>query len=130
MCLIVVRPLILASLIFCPFVFTPMNYGSHNKNLHSKNYCPSFFYSCPRIIISHSYPYTWETNSCTGIDVGYHIARGCHSGKKTCERSFCFWTCMRNKNDNDDSTTITSTSSTTTTTARLHLYLYRTAPSV
>ncbi|KAJ7372444.1 hypothetical protein OS493_018950 [Desmophyllum pertusum] len=37
--------------------------------------------SCPRIIISHSYPYQWETNSCTSIDVGYHISTGCHSGK-------------------------------------------------
>lgn len=35
--------------------------------------------NCPRIIVSHSYPYTWETNHCTSIDVGYHIAHRCHS---------------------------------------------------
>lgn len=34
--------------------------------------------TCPRIIISHSYPYQWETNNCTNIDVGYRIHRGCH----------------------------------------------------
>jgi len=34
---------------------------------------------CPRIIISGSYPYKWETNSCTSIDRGYRIAPGgCH----------------------------------------------------
>ena len=38
--------------------------------------------SCPRIIISHYYPYKWETNHCTTTDVGYHISRGCHSGKQ------------------------------------------------
>ena len=30
---------------------------------------------CPRIIISHHYPYKWETNTCTSLDVGYHIWR-------------------------------------------------------
>jgi len=35
--------------------------------------------SCPRIIISHSYPYKWETNTCTTTDVGYRISGGCHS---------------------------------------------------
>nr|XP_058955592.1 uncharacterized protein LOC131782868 [Pocillopora verrucosa] len=34
--------------------------------------------TCPRIIISHSYPYQWETNNCTNIDKGYRIYRGCH----------------------------------------------------
>ncbi|XP_022792592.1 uncharacterized protein LOC111331695 isoform X2 [Stylophora pistillata] len=34
--------------------------------------------SCPRIIISHSYPYHWETNNCTTIAKGYHISDGCH----------------------------------------------------
>ncbi|CAH3031058.1 unnamed protein product [Pocillopora meandrina] len=34
--------------------------------------------TCPRIIISHSYPYQWETNNCTNIDVGYRINTGCH----------------------------------------------------
>ncbi|CAH3031061.1 unnamed protein product [Pocillopora meandrina] len=29
--------------------------------------------TCPCKIISHSYPYRWETNSCTNIDVGYRI---------------------------------------------------------
>ncbi|CAH3017830.1 unnamed protein product, partial [Porites evermanni] len=28
---------------------------------------------CPRIIISNHYPYKWETNTCTSLDVGYHI---------------------------------------------------------
>ncbi|XP_020621720.1 uncharacterized protein LOC110059367 [Orbicella faveolata] len=37
---------------------------------------------CPRIIISHSYPYEWETNNCTTTDVGYRISHGCHSGKQ------------------------------------------------
>ena len=36
--------------------------------------------SCPRIIISYSYPYQWESN-CKGIEKGYLIWRGnCHSG--------------------------------------------------
>ncbi|CAH3017833.1 unnamed protein product [Porites evermanni] len=30
---------------------------------------------CPRIIISNHYPYKWETNTCTSLDVGYHIGR-------------------------------------------------------
>ncbi|PFX24417.1 hypothetical protein AWC38_SpisGene10979 [Stylophora pistillata] len=33
---------------------------------------------CPRIIISYSFPYQWETNDCTEIDVGYRIFAGCH----------------------------------------------------
>ncbi|KAJ7372455.1 hypothetical protein OS493_018962 [Desmophyllum pertusum] len=33
---------------------------------------------CPRIIVSYSHPYQWETNSCTSIDVGYRIYPGCH----------------------------------------------------
>ncbi|XP_020905052.1 uncharacterized protein LOC110243304 [Exaiptasia diaphana] len=33
--------------------------------------------ACPRIIISHSYPYVWESN-CKGTTQGYHIV-ACHS---------------------------------------------------
>ncbi|XP_078343963.1 uncharacterized protein LOC144629598 [Oculina patagonica] len=33
--------------------------------------------SCPRIIISHSYPYQWESN-CKGIDKGYLTGDSCH----------------------------------------------------
>ncbi|XP_022806201.1 uncharacterized protein LOC111343319 isoform X1 [Stylophora pistillata] len=35
--------------------------------------------NCPRIIISHSHPYHWETNNCTSTAVGYRIFSGCHS---------------------------------------------------
>ncbi|XP_078366384.1 uncharacterized protein LOC144650552 [Oculina patagonica] len=35
--------------------------------------------NCPRIIISHSYPYQWESSPCTTTAVGYHIYNGCHS---------------------------------------------------
>lgn len=38
--------------------------------------------SCPRIIISYSFPYEWETNNCTTIDVGFHIWGECHRGKE------------------------------------------------
>ncbi|XP_078380917.1 uncharacterized protein LOC144663744 isoform X3 [Oculina patagonica] len=31
--------------------------------------------SCPRIIVSHTYPYQWESN-CKGTELGYHIANG------------------------------------------------------
>ena len=41
------------------------------------------FYSCPRIIVSHVYPYHWESN-CKGILNGYSIhPSGCHRGKKS-----------------------------------------------
>ena len=40
-------------------------------------------YGCPRIIISHSYPYKRETNSCAYIDVGYHIYPPCHRGNRS-----------------------------------------------
>lgn len=33
---------------------------------------------CPRIIISHSFPYRWETNTCTNQTTGYRIAGSCH----------------------------------------------------
>ncbi|XP_073232812.1 uncharacterized protein [Porites lutea] len=33
---------------------------------------------CPRLIISHHYPYTWETNNCTSLDVGYRIFLSSH----------------------------------------------------
>ncbi|XP_078379134.1 uncharacterized protein LOC144662239 [Oculina patagonica] len=33
--------------------------------------------SCPRIIISYSYPYQWESN-CNGIDKGYLTYTSCH----------------------------------------------------
>ncbi|XP_032217973.2 uncharacterized protein LOC116601367 isoform X2 [Nematostella vectensis] len=34
--------------------------------------------SCPRIIVSFSYPYVWESN-CFGVEAGYSISRGgCH----------------------------------------------------
>ena len=40
------------------------------------------FYSCPRVIVSHVYPYYWESN-CKGILNGYRIhPSGCHRGKK------------------------------------------------
>ena len=40
-----------------------------------------FFFRCPRIIISHSFPYRWETNTCTNQTTGYRIAGSCHRGK-------------------------------------------------
>ncbi|XP_078366381.1 uncharacterized protein LOC144650551 isoform X1 [Oculina patagonica] len=33
---------------------------------------------CPRIIISDTYPYQWETNPCTTTAVGYRISNECH----------------------------------------------------
>ncbi|XP_062507331.1 uncharacterized protein LOC134183757 [Corticium candelabrum] len=33
--------------------------------------------SCARIITSHSYPYTWESN-CKGITVGYQVPKDSH----------------------------------------------------
>ncbi|XP_022806204.1 uncharacterized protein LOC111343320 isoform X2 [Stylophora pistillata] len=35
--------------------------------------------NCPRIIISHSHPYHWETNNCTSTAAGYRISLGCNS---------------------------------------------------
>ncbi|XP_078379121.1 uncharacterized protein LOC144662228 [Oculina patagonica] len=35
--------------------------------------------SCPRIIISYSYPYQWESNNCNGIDKGYFIVDSCYT---------------------------------------------------
>lgn len=42
-----------------------------------------FIYSsCPRIIVSNSFPLVWETNNCTTTNVGYRIMKGCHRGKQ------------------------------------------------
>ena len=42
---------------------------------------PFVYFSCPRIIISHSYPNGWESSSCTGIEKGYLIAPSDYWGK-------------------------------------------------
>ncbi|CAH3167352.1 unnamed protein product [Porites lobata] len=57
-----------------------------DEHIHHLANCEEriFFYlfglypRCPRIIISYHYPYKWETNTCTSLDVGYHIWRGLH----------------------------------------------------
>ncbi|XP_078364220.1 uncharacterized protein LOC144648568 [Oculina patagonica] len=38
------------------------------------------FGHCPRIIISHNYPYQWGSSPCTTTAVGYRIQNGCHTG--------------------------------------------------
>ncbi|CAH3031060.1 unnamed protein product, partial [Pocillopora meandrina] len=44
----------------------------------------------PRIIISYSYPYQWETNSCNNIDVGYRIYSDCHRAPNFDGKIMCF----------------------------------------
>lgn len=40
------------------------------------------FCKCPRIIVSHAYPYQWESN-CKGTELGYRIhSPDCYRGKK------------------------------------------------
>ena len=45
--------------------------------------CCCFSVSCPRIIFSYPFPYVWESNKCNGIERGFKIPDGCHSGKLT-----------------------------------------------